>query len=698
MAKYKTLGTFSPGLFKNNFIRTLFNTNNILLKPNKQQTVKIDLIIGWGRKNNTHHPRVYAKKHNIPYLTLEDGFIHSMSQGRLGAQSWSLVTDELGIFYDATSTSSLEQLINHTTLSMKKIQDAREYIDLITKYGITKYNNTQQIIPTYIKNLKHPVLVVDQVQGDMSIPYALASQESFNSMLDMAKSENPGSDIIIKVHPDVINGKRKGCITLPKKLPPNIHLVSDNLNPIRLMEYVDKVYVVSSQLGFEALLLRKAVVCFGIPFYAGWGLTSDRADSSADAFNRRQRQVSLETIFYTAYCQYSHYFHPETQDSCQLGDILDYIKHQYLIQGKLTTKLFCLGFTPWKKRFMNHYLKTPDNQVVFVKTAEQAIKSGLDFNSTICLWSSRHETEAQELAKSFNTPIWRIEDGFIRSVSLGSNYAPPASLVIDKSGLYFDPAQASDLEKILSETIFDKLLIQRSKKLRQQLIHQAISKYNVGDRKTANLFSTSRGRKVILVPGQVSDDASILKGCKDINDNLSLLKEVRKNNPEAYIAYKTHPDVLSGNRSGKVENTELMKYCDQIVVNNNITDCLSQVDEVHTMTSLVGFEGLLRGLTVYCYGIPFYSGWGLTIDRHKCERRARILSIDELVAGTLIKYPLYMNWETRRFTTPEQVTDAIYNCLKQQPHEQHSMNNPTILKKIKKRINLVKAMLNPKLK
>jgi len=70
------------------------------------------------------------------------------------------------------------------------------------------------------------------------------------------------------------------------------------------------------------------------------------------------------------------------------------------------------------------------------------------------------------------------------------------------------------------------------------------------------------------------------------------------------------------------------------------------------MTSLAGFEGLLRGKRVVTYGIPFYAGWGLTDDRHRSERRTRKLILDELVAGCLLKYPRYM-YGSNVFLTPE---------------------------------------------
>lgn len=700
MKSNMVLGAFTRRLSKNHTVKQHFNSGKVILKPSKRKANKIDLFIGWGRKPQAIKASSFAKENNKPFVTLEDGFVHSMSQGRLGAESWSLVVDELGVFYDAKTASSLEQRINTAQLSTKQLDRACKNIETITQYNITKYNNAKLVIPKFILQLNKPVLVIDQVHGDMSIPYALASEKSFNNMLEAALRENPNSDLLIKIHPDVINGKRKGCITLPTSLPARVHIVSDNINPLCLLKYVEKVYVVSSQMGFEALMLKKTVVCFGAPFYAGWGLTEDRLPTTSDVFQRRQKSPSLATIFYAAYHDYSNYFHPDTQSPCELEDILDYVKLQYETWFKYKGKIFCIGFSPWKRKFIPTYLKTPDNEIFFVKNADEAVEKGFDRTSKACLWSSLYEEEANKLSAQFQTPIWRIEDGFIRSVSLGSNYAPPGSLVIDKQGLYFNPQKISDLESILLETDFTKEHIQSAEQLRTQLIMQAISKYNVGLRDLTNIFSEGGSKRKILIPGQVADDASIVKGCKNIASNIDLIKTVRRNHPEAYLIYKPHPDVLSGNRHGHVKIQELTEICDQIVTDISITDCLQQVDEVHTMTSLVGFEALMRGLKVYCYGIPFYSNWGLTVDYYHCERRTRQLSIDQLVAGTLLCYPLYINWDTRCLTTASYLADSIYEHLYRLKNtgKTQSVKPPTLRAKIGRGFNLLKIMFDPTLK
>lgn len=136
----------------------------------------------------------------------------------------------------------------------------------------------------------------------------------------------------------------------------------------------------------------------------------------------------------------------------------------------------------------------------------------------------------------------------------------------------------------------------------------------------------------------------------DIRTNRALLERVRAANPDAYIIYKPHPDVQAGLRTGQIDAPTLARLADQVVTDIAMPACLAAVDAVHTISSLTGFEALLRGLDVTCYGVPFYAGFGLTDDRatgaaaqRAYARRARCqpLSLQQLVYVTLITYPLY---------------------------------------------------------
>ena len=132
--------------------------------------------------------------------------------------------------------------------------------------------------------------------------------------------------------------------------------------------------------------------------------------------------------------------------------------------------------------------------------------------------------------------------------------------------------------------------------------------------------------------------ASVLPGCAA---NLELLQAVRQAEPEAYLVYKPHPDVVAGLcRAGAGEDQSL-SHCDARAHGGSIQQLFSQVDALHVLTSLAGFEALLRGVEVHCWGLVFYAGWGLTQDRQR-SRRARLLPLDALVHAALIDYPRYV--------------------------------------------------------
>jgi capsular polysaccharide export protein len=326
-------------------------------------------------------------------------------------------------------------------------------------------------------------------------------------------------------------------------------------------------------------------------------------------------------------------------------------------RGQEGEAAYCFGFRPWKFGFVRAYLVAAGLRPHFCAYPWQARLLGFGPRARLIVWGLRESTSIQALAAAHQVPIWRMEDGFLRSVGLGSDFNPPASLVLDKSGLYFDPRRASDLETSLQTADFTPAELARAAALRESIVLAALSKYNFsgGER-----LERVAGKRIILVPGQVEDDASIAVGCVDIRTNLDLLMEVRRQNPTAHVIFKPHPDLLSGNRKvGALDVRRVRELSDQVIEDAPLPACLAVADEVHTMTSLVGFEALLRGLSVTTYGRPFYSGWGLTVDRHCVERRTRRLSLDMLVAGSLIHYPMYFSRKSSRLTSPEEVVEEL---------------------------------------
>ncbi len=596
----------------------------------------------------------FAHEHGLPYWRLEDGFLRSVGLGVDGDTALSMVMDDEGMYYDARRPSRLESMLLNDELSdSKMLERARLAIESIKINRLSKYNASPSRT-LELSGSKPRVLVVDQTAGDLSVACGLGRRDTFRDMLDAAHRENPEAEILVKTHPDVLTGKKEGYLGALESRDRQ-RIISEDCNPIRLLEQVDKVYVVTSQLGFEGLMVGKPVVCFGSPFYSGWGLTDDRGHA-----RRRGRSRSLEQVFAAAYIEYTNYVDPDTGLRCELERVIEHLSLQRREFARNEGRIFCFGFIKhfWKQNYVRAYLRSPANTIEFPYSAAHAERLGFDTSCKIVVWGRRAHDDVRHISEKYGVQPWCMEDGFLRSVGLGSDMDTPASLVVDREGIYFDPTSQSELESILLNTSFTEKALSQARHLRERLVASGLSKYNVGDAERSLPIDPGE-RPVVLVPGQVEDDASIQLGCHDIATNMGLLRAARAKRPDAYIVFKPHPDVLSGNRRGNIAKEQALMVCDHVEERASLAQCLRVANEVHVMTSLVGFEALLRGLPVHAYGQPFYSGWGLTTDRHPVERRTRTLSIDELVAGTYLLYPRYLNRETQRFTSAFSVVDEL---------------------------------------
>ena len=203
-------------------------------------------------------------------------------------------------------------------------------------------------------------------------------------------------------------------------------------------------------------------------------------------------------------------------------------------------------------------------------------------------------------------PLVLVEDGFVRSVGLGSDLVPPASIVVDRQGMHFDPSGPSALEDILAHTRFAPDLLARARRLAQTIVAAGISKYAGGHSDGADdpLPQRIAGGRLVLVPGQVENDMSVLAGGGGLASNLELLRRVRALEPDAEIWWRPHPDVDAGHRKGAVADDAALAHADRIVRGGSIAPLLEMADAVHVLTSLTGFEALLRGCEVTCHGTP----------------------------------------------------------------------------------------------
>lgn len=598
------------------------------------------IFYGWGRKPSGQQAVELARKFKGEFKLLEDGFIRSVGLGVEGAKLLSVVEDDTGIYYDATQPSQLEHILATNEFDTKLLCEARWCIDFIISNHICKYNNAPDIIAAQVQKYElqnnSNILIIAQTHGDASLEYGLANQFSTLDMINAAINENPNSNILLKIHPDVLSGKKKSDIDIAN-LPSQIKIISENINPISLLKHITKVYTKTSAMGFEALMCGCKCVCFGVPFYAGWGLSDDRVQIPS----RRNKKLSLEQLFAGAYLVYAKYIDPYSGAPTTLKSVLPQINTLKNIKLNECKKAkFLFGFSIWKRKFMFPFLGKNLNFIsTFSKNPlRQALNLGLNKDSAVYIWGKKEYPQVQKWCDENGVQIIRVEDGFIRSIGLGSDLTRPYSLVFDDAGIYFDTTAPSRLENILNYHKFSPYEIESAKKLREVLINSKISKYN--DDKDAII--THKNSKIALVIGQVEDDASVKIGADGMK-NIELLRLARQNSPHAHIIYKPHPDVVSGNRVGVVKTTEALKYCDEVLEGVSMPTLLDIADEIHTMTSTSGLEAILRNKKVICYGRPFWAGWGLSDDKKPQPRRYRSLSSDELIAGAYLFYPRYIH-------------------------------------------------------
>lgn len=599
-------------------------------------------LAGWGRKPGYYRAARYAAWRGLACLSLEDGFLRSIGLGR-NEPPLSIVVDDLGIYYDAGGPSRLENLIMSGTFDEQQVQRARNLILGWREGRLSKYNHAREW-EGMVSGEKLPeqfVLVIDQTFGDASICYGMADASSFQRMLEAALDEHPDATILLKQHPDVFAGHKQGHFDrMTAGQAGRVQVLGKDVHPPCLLERAEAVYTVTSQVGFEALLWGRPVRAFGMPFYAGWGLSRDDLPAP-----ERRNPVSLEKLVHAALAEYPRYVDPETGQRCEVERVMEYLALQRRMRQRFPEEVHAIGFGQLRRSMARAFFD--GSRLRYHKDV-----ANVPPNATVAVWG--RDGLRADLPAGVRQVC--LEDGFLRSVGLGAELVQPLSLAMDRQGIYYDASQPSELESILLNTAFDAGLLQSAKRLRERIVQGGLSKYNVGSARWVRPGSAGR---VILVPGQVERDASIRHGSSHVKTNLELLKAVRQGNPDAYVVYKPHPDVEAGLRQAGEGEGSAAEFCDEVVRDVSIDTLLEQVDETHVLTSLAGFEALLRGKRVVVYGQPFYAGWGLTKDQYPVARRTRRLSLDDLVAGVLILYPSYVSRTTGRFTTPERALDEL---------------------------------------
>lgn len=588
-----------------------------------------DGVVVWGRSPTAWRAEAVAARRGAAVVRVEDAFLRSVRPGRSGDAPLGLIIDGEGVHFDATAPSAMERILSRDPLDDSHLlQRARDGIGRLKAADLSKYNNLRPDAP-----LPDPgyVLVIDQIRDDASVRHGGATDGTFREMLVAAAEAHPRHRILIKTHPETRAGLRPGHFTAAHA-EGRIGLCDDAVSPWRLLEGAVAVYTVSSQMGFEAILAGHRPHVFGTPFYAGWGLTEDR-----QPLPRRGRSLTRAQIFAAAMILAPTWYDPCRDRLCSFEEAVDQLEAEVRAFREDGAGHVATGMRLWKRRAIQTMFGRT-RRVVFVDAPDRAAARAARDGRGLLVWGGRDDVPADA------GRVLRVEDGFLRSRGLGADLVPPLSLVTDDLGIYYDPAQESRLERMIA-TPPPPGGTARAARLLAGIVAGGVTKYNLG----APPPELPEGHR-ILVPGQVEDDAALRLGAGPVGDNLALLRAVRAANPHAAIVYKVHPDVRAGLRPGAIAAGALAGLADAVVEDADPAALIMACDEVWTMTSLLGFEALLRGKPVTCLGAPFYAGWGLTRDLGPVPSR-RMRAPDghplprpgllQLVHAALIAYPRY---------------------------------------------------------
>jgi capsular polysaccharide export protein len=409
--------------------------------------------------------------------------------------------------------------------------------------------------------------------------------------------------------------------------------------------------------GLEKMkFIKKTIKLFKSP--VSFALDSNIALSLMEFSNRQRKELSLHfkerSWFYKKklpdaknypYIVHSPY---EIFGEFQKYKKLFLVGDNWLEKDNKKPIALMIGFNNWKYGFVSDYLK--EYRTVYTprklgNIASLSLLFGINPKiDLIIVWGYTENKAIEFYSKIKKNPLYRMEDGLVRSALIGATHSTPYSLILDKAGLYYNPKTETDLDKILNVYNFrdDTVLIQEAKQSLKLMIDMQISKYNPPSVEKIDKLGIKLTKRVVVL-GQVDNDSAIRYGNPDNWSSIELVKLARYENPLAEVLYRPHPEVYKGYQKSRFRKKSIEYIAKLVSPEEPLLEFLETIDHVYTINSLSGLEALLRGKKVTTVGAAFYGGWGLTDDRYKFQKRDRELSLDELFAGVYLKYPRYLS-------------------------------------------------------
>ncbi|WP_294173697.1 capsule biosynthesis protein [uncultured Sphingomonas sp.] len=257
-------------------------------------------------------PRVIrdVERRNLVMVEVEDGFLRSSGLGSDCVPPLSITVDRRGAHFDPGQPSDLECLLQSGDFNNALVERARQLRATIVAAGLGKYERGTVQLPRPGRARRH-ILVPGQVEDDRSVMTGGCGLRSNLELLRRVRALEMDAFILYKPHPDVLAGHRSGDVP-PQAALQYADMIAAEQPISALLDMVDAVHVNTSLTGFEALMRGKAVTTHGVPFYAGWGLTSDLGPVPP----RRTARRTVDELVAATLLLYPRYFDPVSGLPC----------------------------------------------------------------------------------------------------------------------------------------------------------------------------------------------------------------------------------------------------------------------------------------------------------------------------------------------------------------------------------------------
>lgn len=629
------VGVFSTGILAIPHLDSLLAAWGPLVDLDRRPRAPVAAVAGWGYRLPARRAMAEAVRRGVPYISLEDGFLRSAGQVGIKADPpLSLVIDPVGVYYDASKPSTVEQAIARAAAGHPRLDEALQLIRLMDEANLGKYNLARDWGGD-LSLLRRPgfgavglgeqrplVLVVDQSQGDASIAAGGADAATFERMLDAAISENPDAEVVVRIHPDVVAGLRLGHLIEAARRR-HLRIFDQPASFSSLARHARRVYVATSQAGLEALIVGTPTTCFGTPFYAGWGLTDDRQPCP-----RRVARPSLAALVAAAYLDCCSYVDPRSGQACSALDLARLIAAQRVRDDRFAGQTQIVGVPRARRALVAATLGSRHGRLSFACSVRKALARQNKLGGRIAVWSRAEPAGLAASAAIQGSEVWRLDEAPGLTGTLLGGLIGKGVLVADPIGIHYTSLAPSGFEALLEHGQIPDPLVSRAGALRRLFAKwwQA--------RSTPARDGSAPRRLVVL--GQRADSPTVVESSPMLTGDEALLAAVRAQHPTAQILYRPDPE---GGAAALRPGEQVIHSFDPLLLGG-------PVDEVHTISADAGFDALLAGLTVVTYGIPFYAGWGLTQDRVNVPWRFRRPSLEELTAVALFLYPTHVELRT----------------------------------------------------